>query len=69
MIAGIILLSVVAIFATLGLTAAGVDLTEGIFPTIVALPAIGLPLGFALVVVLLIMSVIKRGRAAKDVSN
>jgi len=69
MIAGIILLSVVSIFVTLGLTAAGVDMTQGIYPTIVALPAIGLPLGFALVVVLLIVSVVKRGRAAKDVSN
>jgi len=69
MIAGIILFSVISIFVTLGLTAAGVDMTEGIGPAVVVLPAIGLPLGFVLVVVLLITSVIQRGRAAKDVRN
>ena len=69
MIAGIVLVSVVAIFVTLAFSLAGPVPKDGIFPLITTLPVIGLPLGFALLVVLLIMSAVNRGRAAKDDRN
>ena len=66
MIASSIGLSILAIFANLAISAAGVDKSEGLWPTIVLLPTVGLPIGFILIFVLLIMSVVTRARAARD---
>ena len=69
MIASSIGLSLIAIFATLIAGAMSVDLSSGAWPTVVLLPLIGFPIGFILIFVLLTMSIIKRGRAAKDAGN
>lgn len=67
MIASAILLSVIAIIAVIAATALGFrDFGSGVWPTVFLLPSIGLPLGFILIIVLLIMSAVRRGRAARD---
>ncbi|MEN9621294.1 MAG: hypothetical protein RL499_1487 [Actinomycetota bacterium] len=72
MVAAIILMSIGSLFAVLvgvnsGLT--GDDFAQGVWPTVVILPLIGLPIGFMLIIVLLVVSAVRRGRAAKDASN
>jgi len=69
MIASAIGLSILAIFANLAASFMGVDKTTGIWNAITLLPTIGLPIGFILIFVLLIMNVITRARAAKDAGN
>jgi len=66
MIASSIGLSIIAIFVNLGASFLGVDKTAGIWNMITLLPTVGLPIGFILIFVLLIMNVISRGRAARD---
>lgn len=72
MVASIIVLSLAAFIALIVGTGAGLtgsDFTQGIWPTVVVLPLIGLPIGFVLIIVLLVVSAVRRGRAAKDASN
>ncbi|MBA4248144.1 MAG: hypothetical protein C0444_07610 [Microbacterium sp.] len=72
MVAAIILLSIGSLFAVLvGVNSglAGDDFTQGVWPTVVILPLIGLPIGFVLIIVLLVVSAVRRGRAATDASN
>jgi len=69
MIASSIGLSLVAIFAILIAGGAGVDLSQGMWPVVLVLPAVGFPIGFALVIALLIVSLVRRGNATKDAGN
>jgi uncharacterized membrane protein len=72
MVASIIVLSLAAFIALIVGTGAGLtgsDFAQGIWPTVVVLPLIGLPIGFVLIIVLLVVSAVRRGRAAKDASN
>lgn len=72
MVAGVILLSLASFVALLSGTSAGLtgdDFAQGVWPMVVILPLIGLPVGFALIVVLLVVSAVRRGRAATDASN
>jgi hypothetical protein len=62
-------LSLLAIAVSLALTAAGVDMTSGVGPFVLTLPIFSLPLGFVLIIALLITTNIQRGRASKDARN
>jgi len=69
MVASIIVLSLAAFIALIIGTAVGLerdDFAQGIWPTITILPLIGLPIGFVLIIVLLVVSAVRRGRAARD---
>lgn len=69
MIASSIGLSLIAIVVNLIITGLSVDKDSGVWPVIVILPTIGLPIGFILIIVLLVLSMISRSRAAKDAGN
>lgn len=70
MVASAIGLSIIAFLAVIIGTAAGVtDFSVGVWPVAIVLPAIGLPLGLVLVIVLIIISGVRRGREARDASK
>ena len=61
---GLALVAIVCFFAVILARPAGVtDFTEGIWPAIVVFPLVALPVAFILIVVLLIMSFVRRARA------
>jgi hypothetical protein len=64
---GIAAASVVCFFAIIIGTAVGMDQAsfgEGLWPVIAAIPYWGLPLAFVMIIALLVMSFIRKGRAA-----
>jgi len=64
---GIAAASVVCFFAIIIGTAVGMDQSafgEGLWPLIAAIPFWGLPLAFVMIITLLVMSFIRKGRAA-----
>jgi TRAP-type C4-dicarboxylate transport system permease small subunit len=66
---GIALLSIICFFAIIIGTATGMeqrDFGQGIWPLIAAIPLFGLPIAFVLIITLLIMSFVRRARAAKN---
>jgi hypothetical protein len=66
---GIALLSIICFFAILIGTATGLDQTDfgqGVWPMVAAIPVFGLPIAFLLIMTLLIMSFVRRARAAKS---
>ncbi len=72
MVAAIIVVSLASFVAVIIGTATGIgreELATGIWPLITILPLIGLPIGFVLIIVLLVVSAVRRGRAAKDAGN
>ena len=67
MVASSIGLSIVAFLAIIIATAVGVrDFGEGIWPVVFVLPLIGLPLGLVLIIVLITLSGVRRGREARN---
>ena len=61
-------LSVICFFAIIIGTATGMSpasFSEGLWPAVVAIPPYGLPLAFVMILALLIMSFVRKGRAAK----
>lgn len=67
MVASAIGLSIIAIIAILIGNAVGLkNANEGIWPMVFLLPTIGLPIGFILIIVLLVLTFVRRGREAKD---
>ncbi len=63
---GLTVLSIVCFFAVILARPAGVvDFSQGLWPTIIILPEIALPIAFLLIVALLVMSFVRRGRANK----
>ncbi|MGL3150967.1 multidrug ABC transporter ATPase [Microbacterium sp. A82] len=61
-------LSVICFFAIIIGSAAGLDqhaFNAGAWPLVAAVPLYGLPIAFVLIIALLIMSFIRKGRAAK----
>ncbi|GAA2074056.1 multidrug ABC transporter ATPase [Microbacterium hatanonis] len=63
---GLLVLSVGCFFAVLISRPAGVtDYSAGIWPTVILLPSFGLPLAFVLIIVVLVMSFVRRARANK----
>lgn len=70
MVAASIGLSILSFVAVIIGTAVGVrDFSQGIWPVAIVLPAIGLPLGLLLVIAVITISGIRRGREARDASN
>jgi carbon starvation protein CstA len=72
MVASAIGLSILAFVAVIiahfaGVTAEAFAKTP--WPTIIILPTIGLPIGLALLIALIIVSGVRRGREAKDARN
>lgn len=69
MVAATVGLSVVCIFAVLIATAvgAGADdgFSHGIWPVVFFVPVVGLPLGFLLLIALLILNAVRRSREAR----
>lgn len=61
-------LSVVCFFAIIIGTATGMSqssFAEGMWPVVVAVPPYGLPLAFVMIIALLIMNFVRKGRATK----
>ena len=69
MVASSLGLSLLSIIATLIGAGVGADRSVGIWPLVTILPTVGLPIGFVLIIFLLIMSAIRRSRAARDASQ
>ena len=69
MVAATIGLSILAFLAVMIGTLAGVGaddgFSEGIWPAILILPLIGLPIGFVLLIVLLIVNGVRRSRESR----
>jgi hypothetical protein len=61
---GLSILAIIAVIAGTGLGVRNFD--EGVWPVLIVLPTVGLPIGFALVVALLIVSAMRRSRSAKN---
>lgn len=60
-------LSIICFFATMLATPMGVtDYSEGLWPAVVMLPLIALPIAFLLIFALLILSFVRRSRANRD---
>ncbi|MFC6357049.1 multidrug ABC transporter ATPase [Luethyella okanaganae] len=69
MVAGVVGLSIVAFIAIIAATASGMqqaDFGQGLWPLVTVFPLIGLPVGFLLIIVLMILSGIRRGREARQ---
>ncbi|WP_353113969.1 multidrug ABC transporter ATPase [Microbacterium sp.] len=64
----IVAASIICFFVVIAATASGMkkeDFSAGLWPLAGALPLFGLPIGFAMIIALLVMSFIRKGRAAK----
>ena len=66
MVASSIGLAILAIVALLIAGLARVDTSSGVWLTVLVLPPIGLVFGVAFIIALVIVSAIRRGRAARD---
>ncbi|WP_327056223.1 hypothetical protein [Glaciihabitans sp. GrIS 2.15] len=67
MIAGIVGLSIVALFALMIAPASGLPANQfqgGFWQAVALLPGVGLPIGFLLIIALLVISARRRGRDA-----
>ncbi|MCD2171161.1 MULTISPECIES: multidrug ABC transporter ATPase [Microbacterium] len=61
---GLVVVSIVCFFIVILAQPLGVsDFTQGAWPLIVVLPLFALPVGFALIIALLIMNFVRKGRA------
>ena len=63
---GLALAAIISFFAIMIATATGMeqaDFTTGVWPLVTLIPLFGLPVAFILIVMLLIMSFIRRSRA------
>lgn len=70
MVAAAIGLSIICFVAVIIGTAAGVrDFSGGVWPLAIVLPSIGLPLGLVLLIAVIVISGVRRSRAAKDARN
>ena len=70
MVASAIGLSIIAFLAVIIGTAVGVkDFSGGVWPVAIVLPAVGLPIGLVLMIALIIVSGLRRGREARDASK
>jgi uncharacterized paraquat-inducible protein A len=66
MVVAIVVLSVASFIAVMIGSGAGVDFESGVWPTIVILPLIGLPIAFLLIIALLVSNMVRRRRAGGD---
>lgn len=66
MVASIIALSLLCFVVLLVAGLVGTDVSTGLWPVVAWIPYVGLPVGFLLIVTLLLLGVRRRGKAAKD---
>lgn len=66
MFAAVIILSVLALLLGLVAGAIGADPTSGIWPLIIVLPMPGLTIAVLLLIALLVVTAVRRSRAARD---
>jgi hypothetical protein len=70
MVAGVVGLSILAFLAVILGTAAGIGdndgFSQGVWPAVLTLPLFGLPLGFVLIIALMISSGLRRAREARQ---
>jgi len=66
MIASIVGLAIIAIVATMIGAASGTAMSGGIWPVLLLIGYIGLPLAFVLVIVFMVVSTTRRRRIARD---
>ena len=70
MVASAVGLSLICIIAVVIGTAVGVkNFGEGLWPLAIVLPAPGLVIGLVLIIALIVISSIRRGREAKDAAK
>ena len=72
MIVAIVGLSIVAFFAVIIGTCAGMtgpDVAQGVWPAVAYAPLIGLPIGFVLIVAILVLGIRRRGREAASANT
>jgi hypothetical protein len=69
MVASAVGLSIICFILIIVGSGAGWDFSQSPLSVIFVLPAIGLPLGLLLIIALIIVSGIRRGREAKDAGN
>ena len=69
LVASAIGLSLIAFLAVIIGGATNADYSQGVWPVVFILPGIGLPVGFILIIVLLVLSSVRRAREAKDASK
>lgn len=70
MVAAIIGLSLLAFLTIIIATVAGVsDFGVSVWPLIAVLPLVGLPIGLIFMIVLFIVSAVRRGRESKDAAK
>ena len=68
MVASVVGLSILAFIAVIAATAMGLNATEfgqGVWPSVIMLPTFGLPIGFLLLVTLMISVGVRRSREAR----
>ena len=64
---GLTIVSIVCFFAIILARPLGVtDFTVGVWPIVALLPLLALPIAFVLIIVLLVMSIVRRSRANKS---
>jgi hypothetical protein len=63
---GLSILAFLAIIIGTGVGLKAADFSAGIWPVVFVLPLVGLPVGLVLLIALVIISGIRRGREAKD---
>ncbi|MCS0498825.1 multidrug ABC transporter ATPase [Protaetiibacter mangrovi] len=66
MIAAIVGISIIAIVATMIAASSGAEMSGGIWPALVLVGYIGLPLAFLLIVAFLVVSTVRRRRLDRD---
>ncbi|MBX0300296.1 hypothetical protein K2F54_09945 [Cryobacterium sp. 1639] len=70
MVAGVVGVSILSFLAVILGTAAGVGdndgFSQGVWPAVLTLPLFGLPLGFLLIIALMIISGLRRAREARQ---
>ncbi len=66
MVAAIIGLSLLCFVVLLVAGLMGTRMSEGLWPVLAWIPYVGLPVGFVLIIILLLLGVRRRGKAAKD---
>ena len=70
MVASAVGLSLICIVAVIIGTAVGIrNFNEGLWPLVIVLPAPGLLIGLVLIIALIVISSIRRGREAKDAAK
>jgi uncharacterized membrane protein len=63
---GLSIVAFIAIIIGTGVGLKAADFSGGIWPVVFVLPLVGLPIGLVLMIALIIISGIRRGREAKD---